>query len=86
MADDHERSTRNSASENLRMRLAAVGIILDPTPSIAPIAAPIPVPDPPPDRDAIRAILEPRGCPEWAIASCPSVAAALTYRRSDTEK
>lgn len=66
-------------STALRMRLAAVGIHLDP-----PVAdrdlKPSNLPTAEPDRAAIRAILDPRGCPEWAIVSCPSVELALTYR------
>lgn len=63
-------------ADQMREMLAEVGIELD---QPKPTAIPSPQTCPEIDRDVIRAILEPLGCPEWAIASCPSEDAARDY-------
>jgi hypothetical protein len=71
-------SDANDRSRNMRMMLAREGIELDePTPTAisSPRTCSIE-----PNRDVIRAYLEPLGCPEWAIMSCPSLELARTYR------
>ena len=73
--EEHHHSTK---SQQMRESLRKVGIELDdPKPAAiqkrkAAIAEP--------DRAAIRAVLEPLGAPEWAIASCPSLELARAYR------
>ncbi len=69
----------NDKSLALRARLASVGIFLDDAKAqqAPPSSA---TPAPPIDREAIRAILAPLECPEWAIISCPSIEHARGYR------
>lgn len=63
-------------ADQMREMLAEVGIELDePKPTAIPSRQTCPTVD----RDAIRAILEPMGCPEWAIESCPSEDAARGF-------
>ncbi len=76
--DERPKRQVRSMSEVLRESLREVGIELEAAKPKAPACAPAAPAEP--DRDAIRALLEPLGCPEWAIRSCPSVEAALTYK------
>jgi hypothetical protein len=77
---DHWRDA-NDRSRNMRLMLSGYGIELDEPkkpkpPAISILRAPIGELE----RDAIRAHLESLGCPEWAIASCPSFELACTYK------
>jgi len=69
----------------MRGQLASVGILI--APAADPRAAVIARPPAPPtvDRELVREILVSADAPahhlEWLVASCPSIAAALTYRR-----
>lgn len=68
----------------LRGQLAAVGIFLDEPPKPASKQERTRSPEPEPDRSEIRTVLQELGAPErdleWLVASCPSVADALTYK------
>lgn len=82
--DDDPRvtKTRRNLSQMMREQLREHGIELDEEkPAPAPRSEAV---DVEPDRDAIRAYLEPLGCPEWAIESCPSLELAMTYNPKAT--
>lgn len=65
----------------MRLMLSGYGIELDEPKKPKPPAISIlrtPIGDV--ERDAIRAHLEPLGCPEWAIVCCDSIDLAHTYK------
>ncbi len=78
MAREDDRSTA------LRMRLASVGIHLDPAVGDRDVKPPIAPSEAPVDRAKIRAILVSRGAPErsidWLAASCPNERKAWGYK------